>query len=74
MTKVRWQTLVIRDAEGDEVKGEAKITALNEWMRTGGINGMFFDRLCLAHEVEDDASTWGPPVAERDVDWTGYPG
>ena len=68
-----WQTLVLRDGDGDEIQGERRVAALQEFRRSGSIHGIFFDRIGAPHEAEDDASTWGPE-SPRHVDWTGFPG
>lgn len=73
MTKVvNWQALVLRDSDGYEVRGERKIAALREFLKTEAIADHFFDRLNLTHENREDVSTWGP-ASPDDVDWTGFP-
>ncbi len=48
------------------------VQRLQEFARTGGMDGVFFARIGAAHEDEEDASTWGPQSPEQ-VDWTGFP-
>lgn len=67
-----WQQLRLIDRDGDEITDADRIrAALEEFKRTGSINGVFFGRLGLPHEDEDDASTWGPAYPEA-VNWTGF--
>lgn len=71
---IRWQELVDRmvDKEGRRLTEEEAIRALEEFRRTGGIAGVFFDYFGLPHENPEDASTWGPESPDA-VDWTGFP-
>lgn len=69
MTK--WTELVLRDADGNELTGDAKNAKLMEFRKTDGMQEVFFERLGAAHEIDGDPSTYGPQCAEE-VDWEGF--
>lgn len=69
---IPWTELELFDRDNDPVTDEETIrTALDEFRRTGAIDGYFFARLGLPHEDDEDASTWGPESPEA-VDWAGF--
>lgn len=67
-----WQSLSLFDSDNDAISAPERIhRALAEFRETGGMRGVFFNRMDLAHENAEDASTWGPASAD-DVDWSGF--
>jgi hypothetical protein len=71
-----WMDLDLTDSEGAEFRylddKERFVGKLQEFARTGGIDGVFFASTDAPHEDPDDASTWGPR-SKDEVDWTGFP-
>lgn len=73
-TKIAWNQLELFDADNmpvDATSGTG-VTALRHFRRYGEMNGVFFASTGSDHEVEDDASTWGPKSTDL-VDWSGFP-
>lgn len=71
---IHWSELALLGRDDQPITDPEQVrAALDEFRRTGAMNGVFFDRLGLPHEDEEDASTWGPESPEH-VDWTGFPG
>lgn len=71
---IHWSELALFGRDNQPINDEEQVRkALDEFRRTGAMNGVFFERLGLPHEDEEDASTWGPESPEH-VDWTGFPG
>lgn len=67
-----WQDLRLYDRDDAEITdARSRRAALEEFRRTGAMNGVFFGRLGLPHEDPEDASTWGPESPDF-VDWTGF--
>lgn len=70
---IHWSELRLFDRENRHITDPEQVQeALDEFRRTNSMNGVFFERLGLPHEDEEDASTWGPESPEH-VDWTGFP-
>lgn len=69
---IHWSELELIGRDNQPITDEDQIhRALDEFRRTNSMNGVFFERLGLPHEDEEDASTWGPESPEH-VDWTGF--
>lgn len=70
---IHWSELTLIGRENQPITDPEQVQeALEEFRRTGAMSGVFFERLGLPHEDEEDASTWGPESPET-VDWTGFP-
>ena len=70
---IHWSELALFGRDNQPINDPEQVQeALSEFRRTGAMNGVFFERLGLPHEDEEDASTWGPESPEH-VDWTGFP-
>jgi len=70
---IHWSELALFDLDNRPITDFERVrAALEEFRRTGAMAGVFFERLGLPHEDEEDASTWGPESPET-VDWTGFP-
>jgi hypothetical protein len=70
---VHWAALRLFYGDRDaQLPPRETLAALHEYRRTGGIDGVFFAAIGAAHEVADDASTWGPQSPAH-VDWSGFP-
>ena len=70
---IHWSKLALFDLDNRPITDSERVrAALEEFRRTGAMGGVFFERLGLPHEDEEDASTWGPESPEH-VDWTGFP-
>lgn len=69
--KIHWNELRLTDTNNDEITGQQRLEALSEFKATETMDGFFFAPIGAPHEIEDDASTWGPesPAA---VDWAGF--
>lgn len=71
---IHWSELALFGRDNQPITDPEEVReVLSEFRRTGAMNGVFFERLGLPHEDEEDASTWGPEAPEH-VDWTGFPG
>lgn len=71
---IHWSELALFGRDNQPITDPEEVReVLSEFRRTGAMNGVFFERLGLPHEDEEDASTWGPESPEH-VDWTGFPG
>src|SRR5690606_24496118 len=70
---IHWSELALFGRDNQPINDPEQVQeALSEFRRTGAMSGVFFERLGLPHEDEEDASTWGPESPEH-VDWTGFP-
>lgn len=71
--KIHWTDLVLIDGNYPDVmlSREASIKPLIQFRREGCMDGVYFKPMGLPHEVDSDASTYGPQLPD-DVDWQDF--
>jgi hypothetical protein len=67
MTQIKWQDVVLYNGD-DEYRGEFMLRQMDEFRRTGGIQGVFMQNIDGTRAEEN----WNDGPGVNEIDWAGF--